>query len=91
MKNTLTLKLNKQGGIDLLSDDGTHIVQHQTGNRDNSLQYWADLKIKAEQAIKHLSQPKIHVVIINADHYRKKKPLQQAIKNKPSTGQLRKS
>jgi len=81
MEKTIKLIGNKRGGIDMITtypqcynlQVGGNNVQVSTGDSKESLQYWKEIKRAAETAIEKLEAPVIHVVVVNADHYRKRK------------------
>lgn len=59
---------NKDRGLDILLSDGKNNVRVETGNKENSLEYWKELKAIANEAIDTLTrpQPDVHVVLIGA-------------------------
>lgn len=70
----LELIQNNAGGIDLMTNvDAGNKVRILTGSRERSIQYWKEMQEAAQTALDHLRKPKIHVVIINADAYPKRK------------------
>jgi hypothetical protein len=63
----IKLNRNKQNGIDATFTDGQHNVHVQTGDKQNSLNYWKELKAISEEAIASLTKPAapVHVILIS--------------------------
>lgn len=66
-RKNIAITKNTQGGIDYVTRRGAGIpAPIPTGNAEDSLQYWKEMKLASEEAIAELERAKkVHVVILN--------------------------